>query len=303
MHAPDAEFIIAGFLQRFSAMGLTARVAARKSLIVVNMIHALLSKEPLFGCFGGEAAGENNLPLPRSRPHPAKNRLLQIGLEKYIRSGKLLIRSLNTPGQLWLNNKELLAAVPGSVIFLDTATRFLTGGDSDQEVIKRFVNEIFGLVDVAEAVVMVHHSPKEAHDEMSLENALRGCGDIGAMLSSCWATQMHTPNDHNSLSYFVNLKQRDFETIEFNCDCDKVTLRMTRVDSGTVVAAPRAKGFHGNRDGQDGEALQFLKDNPTLSSRDVESALAAKGIKRSCWWVQRQKAKLSGKAQPDTEKG
>ena len=47
---------------------------------------------------------------------------------------------------------------------------------------------------ISDAVVLIHHSPKGQGDRMTLETALRGSGDVGAFLASCWGTKLQDPD-------------------------------------------------------------------------------------------------------------
>ena len=50
-NAPDPEYLIHGFLQEESITGLIGPARARKSIVVLNVIHALLTGSKLFGHF------------------------------------------------------------------------------------------------------------------------------------------------------------------------------------------------------------------------------------------------------------
>jgi hypothetical protein len=60
--------------------------------------------------------------------------------------------------------------------------------------------------------VGAHHSPKAfgENDVITLESVLRGSGDSGAMVATCWALKQV---DANSTTIFVkNVKARDFDS-------------------------------------------------------------------------------------------
>jgi hypothetical protein len=63
----------------------------------------------------------------------------------------------------------------------------------------------------ARTIAGAHHSPKafESKEAITLENALRGSGDVGAMLATCWAVKQINA-DSNRL-HLKNVKARDFE--------------------------------------------------------------------------------------------
>lgn len=294
INAPPISFIIEGFLQRDGITGLVGKVAERKSIAAANVAHACLTGEDLFGRFRVVHPPERVLYLtPENGNSSMRDRFGKLGLIPAIASGKLKLRTLNTVGRLRLDDPELQTFAPGSVIIVDTLIRYLDGSDSDPLAIKDVVDCLFGLQrNGALAEIVLHHSTKMNTEEMSLANMIRGGGDLGAFLTSCHATKMHVPGDFNSLSRFKNIKPRDFESPEFDCTCDAKTTRMTAVDDkGLLMPMPSSKGFKRNRDGLETSALLILRNNTTLSSREVVSVLATQGIQRSATWVQRARAR------------
>jgi hypothetical protein len=105
----------------------------------------------------------------------------------------------------------LLDAVKGSDVFLDTAIRFMVGDENSASEQKLFADTLFGLQRAgARTITGAHHSPKSFGKDtfMTLENVLRGSGDIGAMLTTCWGLSQI---DAASNRIFVqNVKARDF---------------------------------------------------------------------------------------------
>ena len=135
-----------------------------------------------------------------------------------------------------LDDPMLTAAIKDwqPVIFLDTAIRFAGFKDenSSAENAGGLANLIFAMLKLgAPAVFSAHHSPKSTAEpdekkqklkEMTLENMLRGTGDIGAMCDCVWGLQ---PDDggKESLREYLDesrnltrlfakcIKPRDFE--------------------------------------------------------------------------------------------
>lgn len=102
----------------------------------------------------------------------------------------------------------------GADVFLDTAIRFMDGAEDDESS-KIFADTLFGLQRAgARTICGAHHSPKSFGKDnfMTLENVLRGSGDIGAMLATCWGLSQI---DATSNRIFVqNVKTRDFSPCE-----------------------------------------------------------------------------------------
>jgi hypothetical protein len=139
---------------------------------------------------------------------------------------------------------------------------------------------------------MLHHSPKDSGDSMTLENAMRGSGDMGAFLASCWGTKLQDPTDpYKSNSFITNLKQRDFESKDFEASCGEDCRMQIVGELGEARLAMRG-GFKGNKDGKDDAAIAILKAHPKLSSRESVTLLAENGIKRSRDWVQTRRSEL-----------
>jgi hypothetical protein len=293
LNAPPVSFLIKDFLQCEGVTAIAGPVRERKSLIALNMAHALLTGEKLFGHFDVVKKPKRVIYLcPEMALGPFTARVKSMGLIPYVGSS-FLYRTLSADGTFGLDNDAFRLAVPDSVVFLDTAIRFLEGDENSSKDVRAFADTIFALLKLgAEAVVILHHSPKATSDKMTLENAMRGSGDMGAFLSCCWGTRLQDPdNPYKSTSFLSNLKQRDFEStdIELTCEPD-CRMRIVGTSSSGVTASvpPKLKprrSFAGNKDGKDAAAIEFLKANPTLSHREAEEKLLELGIKRSKSWI------------------
>jgi hypothetical protein len=110
-----------------------------------------------------------------------------------------------------LNDPRLLREVPGADVFLDTAVRFKEGDENDAGENNEFAERLFNLQRAgARTITGAHHSPKSFSKDtfMNLENILRGTGDIGAMLCTCWGVRQ-IDAERNRV-YVQNVKPRDF---------------------------------------------------------------------------------------------
>ena len=296
-NAPPISFLIDGFLQREGVTGLAAPVRERKSLIALNVAHALLTGEKLFDHFAVVKKPSRVLYLcPEVSLGPFTDRLRKIGLMDYV-GETLFCRTLSAHGHVEL--ADLKEELPDSVVILDTAIRFIEGKESDSADIRVFADTNFALLKGgADSVLLLHHSPKDSvGDVMTLENALRGSGDLGAFLCCCWGTKLQDPaNPYQSASYLENLKQRDFESQPFEVTCGP-DCRLHIVGNRTtqcVELKPR-RGKRTNRDGKDEAAIAFLKTHPDLSTRDAARQLKEMGFKgRGKDWVHMKLRELSG---------
>lgn len=272
-------------------------MGARKTLIALNVSHALATGESLFGHFKVTKKPSRVIYLcPEVSLSPFADRLKRIGLTRYV-GESFFYRTLSAAGALKLSDLALHDYLPGSVVILDTAIRFLEGDENSSTEMRVFAEEIFSLLRKgAHAVVLLHHSPKGSGKDNSrtLDNAMRGSGELAAFLTACWGTRLQDPdNPYLSPSYLVNVKQRDFESTPFEVtsgpDC-----RLHFVGDGSEVARLASRSNPANRDGKEEQALQFMRDNPKLSLRKVVAGLKAIGIVRGVTWVREKRSELNG---------
>jgi hypothetical protein len=76
-------------------------------------------------------------------------------------------------------------------------------------------DSLFGLIGAgARTVTAAHHSPKsiETAKYMSLENVVRGSGDLGAAVSTVWG--LRQIDGAKNRVYIQNVKARDFQPCE-----------------------------------------------------------------------------------------
>src|SRR6266478_3539618 len=262
-NSPGVTFLIDRFLQREGVTAIAAPVRERKSLIALNIAHALVTGEKLFGHFEVTKQPECVIYLcPEASLGPFADRLKKI--------------------------------LPGSVVFLDTAIRFLEGDENSSQDVRAFADSIFALLrGGAESVVMLHHSPKDTGDFMTLENAMRGSGDMGAFLACCWGTKLQDPADpYKSASFLSNLKQRDFESQDFEVTCGPDCRMRIVGDPATRIVGAAPRKNRANKDGLDAKAMELLRANPKLSTREMAQLLTESGIRRGKDWVLKTRYQL-----------
>ncbi len=212
VNAPPLQFAVDGVVQ-VGGIGIIAGLAGHgKTLMMLALAEAMLSGAPLFDHFEVHQKSERLIYLvPESTLAPFWARLKMFHLEEYVKSGQLLVRTLSKDKQIALSDQRILQAAYGADIFLDTLVRFFEGAENDADSAKAFAEMLFKLLGAgAHTITASHHSPKsfENADRMTLENALRGSGDIGAMLSTAWGIRQVDPSTNRI--YVQNLKARDF---------------------------------------------------------------------------------------------
>jgi|SRR5579859_4472144 len=213
-HAAPLSFAIDNFLQADGITLIGGLSGHGKTLLMLAMVRALLTSEPLFGAEMFKVARRSERVLyliPESSIAPFWARLKLFHLEQFIRGDRLLVRTLSCREQITLEDPRILRAAQGADIFLDTAVRFMDGSENEVESTRPFAQTLFRLLAAgARSITGAHHSPKgfESAEYVSLENILRGSGDIGAMLCAAWGVRQIDP-DQNCI-HVTNVKARDF---------------------------------------------------------------------------------------------
>jgi hypothetical protein len=214
-NAPPLRFAIEGFLQEAGVTLIGGLAGHGKTLLMLAMARSLLEQSPLFGYEPFSVLRPTHRILyliPESSPGPFWSRLQLFRLQEHFRGDRLLVRTLSSRETVPLNDTRILRAAEGADVFLDTAVRFMEGSENDAQDTRPFAETLFRLLHSgARTITGAHHAPKgfENQGYMSLENILRGSGDLGAMLSTCWGVRQ-IDAARNQL-YIQNVKPRDFE--------------------------------------------------------------------------------------------
>jgi hypothetical protein len=214
-NAPPLNFAIDGFLQEEGITLIGGLAGHGKTLCMLAMVRALLEQGNLFTKFRATRASNRVLYLiPEAGIGPFSARLRTFRLMDYL-DDRLFVQTLSAKTPLTLTDPRLLKAAEGADIFLDTAVRFMQGDENDASEQRAFAESLFNLQAAgARTITGAHHSPKAFSKDtfMSLENVLRGSGDIGAMLCTAWGLKQIDPTS-NSI-YIGNVKPRDFQPCE-----------------------------------------------------------------------------------------
>jgi hypothetical protein len=285
--AKPVEFLIEGFLALDSITALAAPVGQRKSLVALNVAHALCTGEPLFDYFRVAKRPNHVVYLcPEMGLSSFSMRLKQIGLDSHI--GQTLFCQTMDEDSIKLT--DLDGELPGAVVIIDTLTRFVEGDQNSSEDMSRFAKVIFTLKRRGATVLLLHHSIKGASQSLTLDSAMRGSTELAAFVTCCGATRLQNPDDpYRSPSLLVNVKQRDFESKPFEATCDK-TCRMRMVGEPGKIAE-----IMGRADADAQAALaSILKESPKMGINKLQAALRAVGHKKGGRWVSRARAAILG---------
>lgn len=211
-------FAIGGFLQNNGATMIGGLSGHGKTLILLSVVRALLGAKGkrLWDLFPvDESAVRVIYLIPESTIEPFKYRLRLFGLYDCLApgDGRLFVRTLSKGATPCLSDPRILAACNGAHVILDTAVRFAEGEENSASDNQRgLASDIFALLSAgARSVLAAHHAPKPfAKDTtMRLENVLRGSGDVGAMLTTCWGIKQL--DAASNIIHVENVKPRDFE--------------------------------------------------------------------------------------------
>jgi hypothetical protein len=212
LDAPPTRFVIENFLQEKSITMLGGPPASMKTYAALHIAKALITGEPLFDFFPvTEQASHVLYLIPESSLSPFADRLKKLHMTDFI-GETFFFRTLDaTERTVKITDPRILEAAKGGDVFLDTAVRFMDGDENTAADQRAFADNLFALLNAgARTVTGLHHSPKafERQNQMTLENILRGSGDIGAMLATCWGL---AKVDANWAQIHVEcVKDRDF---------------------------------------------------------------------------------------------
>ncbi|MGA8677574.1 MAG: AAA family ATPase [Candidatus Acidiferrales bacterium] len=316
MDAKPAEFAIEGFLQCEAGTLIAGLAEHFKTWLMLSLCKALLDEriEKLWGVFPVRIHSKRCIYLiPESSRGAFKRRLLLMGLLPFVQDGRLLIRTLTKEGPFpKLQDARLLSFVPGAHTFLDTAVRFMSGDESKAgDVNAGFAADVFALQKAgAASVVAAVHSPKdfEGKDFMTLENMVRGSGDVGALAATAWGLRT-LPGD---IIHIESLKHRDFEgsqpfqLLARPCIDNIGNLDIWKMPGNCGLLADempsRNRGNTGragaSEDARDARALkvekvrEWLAQNPDLTDKQIAAEFAKIGIKVAPGSVRRYKSEL-----------
>jgi len=205
--------------------------------------------------------------VPECGERPFRARLDLMGIP----SDGFFVRTLSDGMPLRLGDPRLLAAVHElrPVVVLDSAIRFNPSTEENSAAAnKEFSNGLFGLLRIgARGVIGLHHSPKtSANEELTLENVLRGTGDLAAICDVVYGLKSVNPA---ALCVRVeNVKARDFDVIA----PFQIQGRPHITNSGDFQYIGQATDPREAKAEADGDALeQAIKDNPTANYRELEA--------------------------------
>lgn len=184
----DVRMLINGFLPE--GVNLVGGLAGQgKTLFALSLVKALTSGQFFLGKFQPEEIIPVIYMVPESSARAFKARCRKFGITND--PELFLCRTITEGPALTLDSPILAAAVKKMkpLIVLDTLPRFNEAQDeNDAAANKKLVDDIANLRALGcVGVLALHHATKSsAEAPMTLENVLRGTGDLGAMADSVY---------------------------------------------------------------------------------------------------------------------
>jgi hypothetical protein len=195
-----------------------------KTWFALSAAHALTTGEPFLGVYAVKEIVPVLYLVPENGERAFRKRLEKM----HIPMNDLFFCQTMSDGVSKLDDKWLKEAIEElkPVVFLDTAVRFSESDDenSASQNAKLLASDLFQLIKWgAKAVVCLHHSPKaSSKDElMTLENVLRGTGDLGAMCDAVWGLQHDKRKSANG-------KDWDYEYLEESQRLTRIHVRCVK---------------------------------------------------------------------------
>jgi hypothetical protein len=301
-NAPSITFSIEGILQNDCLTMIAGPSGQGKTLTMVSLAKALLNSHKHKKLWHQFKVLET-LPrvlylIPESGITPFKERLKRFHIYHYVKPGRLLVHTLSKGPTPDLTNPKILEAAKDAYVFLDPTIRFEKGNENEAADNQRgLARDIFLLLHAgARGIVAAHHSPKNLSKEsvMTLENMLRGTGDIGAMVATAWGIKQL--DAAKNIIHIENLKARDFEPcgpfqiIGRSYINDEGDFRMYKKPGECELLAEELKSH--NKGGAPPKARKakaankqllsgFLKEDPEASASQLVKRFKRAGIKLS----------------------
>jgi hypothetical protein len=291
LYVEPGRFMVEGILYEGSIVGLAGYAGDRKSIVSLNLAASCVTGEPFMGHFKVANRPKRVLYLcPEMGLREVAERAHGLGMMPLV--GKdIFFRTLDKAGKMRL--PELTPEeLDGALVVLDTAIRFLEGSENDPQDMARFADELFRLrSDGATVWVLFHSSKASVGQDLTLQNAVRGSGELAAMLSACWATRLTDPADRfGSPSRMYPMKVREFEALPFEFGVDRATAACSIIGAPATEAMLRSRKDDAARDA----LARILAAEPDLGINKIRERLKAAGYGKGQQWVTRTKTQING---------
>jgi hypothetical protein len=208
----DIRMIIESFLPEGTTF-IGGLAGVGKTFFVLSIVKALTTGRPFVDTFGVNEQLPVLYLVPESSGRAFRSRLKRFGIPND--RSKFLCRTLSEGATLMLDDPHVLQCVRDirPIVVLDTAIRFSQAKDENAAAQnKALVDSIVALRQAGAAgVIGIHHAVKaSAGEKPSLENTLRGTGDLGAMCDAVYNVTQFELDGEVKLK-ITCVKERDFQ--------------------------------------------------------------------------------------------
>jgi len=209
----DPAMLIEGILPEGTTM-VGALSGVGKTWVLLSLAKALTNGTPFMGQPEWKVTEPRNVLylIPESGAKAFKKRARKMGVNE----DGFFCQTMSDGRPMSLQDPVLAMAIRDlhPVVMLDTVIRFekIQDENSSAQSSQNLAVGIFGMLTLgAPAVVGAHHAPKKATGDhgrtlLTLESALRGTGDIGAMSDCVWAIQHDFGGDGEGIEYLQQSK-------------------------------------------------------------------------------------------------
>jgi hypothetical protein len=255
-----------------------------KTWILLAIVRAMLTGEPLFGHFNVERSDRVVYLIPEAGIAAIKRRLEKMKLLEFVKEGRLFVMPRSIAMVRKLDDPRIREAAKGADVFLDTAIRFIEGDENKSVEVKIFSENCLDLATVARTVWAAHHAPKSFAEAkmMSLENMLRGSGDLAAMISNAFGiakvdketTEIHIESlgQRDDDEYLAPFRVQGRPHID---DTGNFKLTAKPGEAGAYSEHKRSMSSIGKSDPQKAEKLNFILKLQTEGITKLEALAAA----------------------------
>jgi hypothetical protein len=256
----------------------------------LSIAKALTSGMPLWGIFPVKRKVAVLYLIPEASDASFKRRLgkMRITQDKDLFRYRTITQGITRPlsDPMTVAMIQQLGATHDVLVIVDTAVRFFRGGDENAAKENNLVQDSDMLRSIGANVLFLHHSPKATKDaaELTLENALRGTGDFGAMADFVYAfrrdEKMFAQGEGPEEIEVVCVKPRDFEPpLPFRLGLKR---KAKHAEPGPIVSVIDQTGdlvYIGNsvvKDDQTKMLASVFHENPFISFNDLVNLLKMK---------------------------
>ena len=256
----------------------------------LSVAKALSSGTPLWGVFPVKRKTAILYLVPEASDASFKRRLMKLritqdkNLFRYRTITQGITRPLSDP--ITVAMIQQLSVKHDVLVIVDTAVRFFRGGDENAAKENNLVQDSDLLRSLGANVLFLHHSPKATKDaaELTLENALRGTGDFGAMADFVYAfrrdEKLFAQGEGPEEIEVVCVKPRDFEPpLPFRLQLKRKAKQGEPGPIVSVIDQMGDLGYIGHaavKDDHSKMLAAIFHENPFISFNDLVNVLKMK---------------------------